>query len=237
MTFAHCLADFYNLDLAPTGRPPNAADIRDGIFELARATNAAAASIGRTITDLTIRLYGGWHEENLGSTPHRVLLSAALRSFPRRVGGRLRIQIAESGIALPHLRLTDTVRQAAPVGRFRTRRVREFCVRGKDCRANDLMRWLDGSCPADGCATSLDLVLQHRHQKAVDTLLTADAVHLAHSGETDLILVASDDDDFLPALLTARATGLEVISMLRRNPERVRYAPLLEDAGVAIYHW
>lgn len=237
MTFAYCLADFYNLGITPSGRSPNAADIRDGIHELATAVNAAAAVSNKIISDLTLRLYGGWHEAGVGPTAHRHLIEGALRSFPRRLGGRLRIQLAESTIALPHLHFTDTVRPTQPLRNLRANSVARRCPRRDKCRVPDFLKWLEGTCPEAGCGTSTETLLLDRQQKTVDTLLTADAVHLAHTGNTDLILLASDDDDFLPALLAASSTGVEVVSMLRRDPAKVRYAPLLESAGVRLFYW
>lgn len=237
MTFAYCLADFHNLRMSPHGRPLNPADVRDGIFELASAVHAAGLEVGYAISDLTIRFYGGWHEEGVGPTQHLRVLTAAIRSFPRRLGGRIRIQVADATVSLPHLRFTETVRPAPPPSRFRPPQIHEFCVRGHDCRANDLIRWLDGSCPEPGCRVPLTRILVRRQQKMVDTLMTADAVHLAHSGEADLLIVASDDDDLLPALLSAGASGTAVVSLFRRQPHKVRYGFLLHEAGVRIYHW
>lgn len=40
-------------------------------------------------------------------------------------------------------------------------------------------------------------------QKMVDTAICADLLHLLHTKEADLVLVVSDDDDFVPAVFTA----------------------------------
>ncbi len=100
-----------------------------------------------------------------------------------------------------------------------------------------LHSWLAGSCPKEGCPTNLQDVLDGRRQKAVDTLICVDAMSLAASNLTDIVLIASDDDDIVPAMLSARQHNKPVFCLYRRNAERLTYRDLLDEVGVEIHQW
>jgi hypothetical protein len=47
-------------------------------------------------------------------------------------------------------------------------------------------------------------------QKLVDSMLTADLIHLAHSGE-QFVAIVSSDDDMWPGIITAVHAGAHVL--------------------------
>lgn len=236
--FAYCLADFFNLELWKRGQPISYADARDGINDLVIAATDALSASRLKVEELTIRLYGGWHDrETKSATPARDLISKVIRQYPRRVGTRLRIQIAEAPIFSPHLVLMDTLRRApySPSGHLGT--TPASCLLGTSCSLPFVAAWLKGRCPENGCPVRTRDVVHARQQKIVDTLITADSLSLVHSQHADALLIASDDDDMIPALLGASTPGISVVHLRRSTLDPGFYDTLLEDANVVIHRW
>ena len=110
--YALCLADFFNLDLWPSGRSPNQADLATGFSSLASAALTAAP----LVRDLTIRLYGGWHGDVRRTRVHiRPLTTRAIQHVPHNIAGlRFRFELAETPVWDRSLQLLGTVRRSTP---------------------------------------------------------------------------------------------------------------------------
>ena len=67
-----------------------------------------------------------------------------------------------------------------------------------------------GKCPRPGCRVTPADVIRKGEQKLVDTMLTADLLHLAFSG-TSRVTVVTSDDDLWPGIRTATLLGTHVI--------------------------
>lgn len=50
-------------------------------------------------------------------------------------------------------------------------------------------------------------------QKMVDTAVACDLLYMLRTGLTDVGIIVSDDDDFVPAIFTAEAWGLDAMSL------------------------
>jgi hypothetical protein len=233
--FAYCLADFFNLQFWPSGRAPVFPDVRDGLDDL--VTAAVAALPGAS--EVTFRLYGGWE----GDVPYtraglRSMTDRAISNMVKRVGRtRLRVELAETPIWDRSLRMQRTVR-VARLGNVRASV--ESCSRCVDpthCSVRGLECWLTGRCPATGCSVRLSEVAWTYQQKMVDALLTVDAAVIACDSLADAVLVASDDEDMLPALLALSRTQLSVVHLVRNGPPPPYYEGILELAGVQIRRW
>lgn len=235
--FAYCLADFFNLGLWPTGREPRFPDIRDGIEDLIRAMLAAAPDA----RDIKVRLYGGWHGEIPETRVHlREITEAVLRRIPMRAGStRLVFEIADSPIWNPSLRLLRTVRDIRINHIAGTLSPHPDCSlgNGTSCSVSALQSWCKGKCPEPGCDVTLGSVLGGARQKMVDTLMTADAVAIGSSELADIVLLASDDDDLLPALFSLMSSSVRVIHMRRRPGPAEYYRGILERDKVHIHAW
>lgn len=236
--FAYCLADFFNLELWKRGQPISYADARDGINDLLVAAIDALSLSHVRVEELTVRLYGGWHDRETKSfTPIRDLLAKVVRQYPRRGSIRLRVQIAEAMISYPFLAFTETLRRApySPSGHLGA--IPSNCLLGNACSLSKVSCWLRGKCPETDCAVKTRDVIYARQQKIVDTLITADSLFLAHSQQADVLLIASDDDDMVPALIGGRMPGTQVFHMRRSRLDPGCYDNFLEEAGVVIYKW
>lgn len=235
----YCLADLFNLRLWPPGRRPNLGDIRDGIGELVDELLGATTDAG----EMTIRLYGGWHGPTLPfSRDLPRMVTRAIRHLPKRVGRRrLRLQLADHPIWNSSIRMLASVRES------RLTRVRAQVQNPRKCRETDtctlaaLRSWFDGRCPDSACSVQLaDIACQSR-QKMVDTLLTADAMTIINEDLADTVILASDDDDMLPALLALAASDIRLIHLRREHggPSRATdyYRRILSHEGATTLRW
>lgn len=237
---AYCLADLFNLRLWPPGRRPNAADIRDGIAEL--VDEALTVTPGAT-RELTIRLYGGWHGATLQSTTDLAsMVRRAIRDMPRRVGRqRLRLQIADHPIWDSSIRILGSVRESR-LTRIRAKLSKsDSCISEKQCTFPALQSWSRGRCPTYGCTVQLSNVASNLREKMVDTLLTADAVTIISDELADIVVLASDDADMLPALLALAVSNIALIHLRRQDNgptlPRDYYGQILRREGATIRTW
>jgi hypothetical protein len=58
---------------------------------------------------------------------------------------------------------------------------------------------------------------QDMGQKMVDSAIVCDLLHLLRIGHADCCIIVSDDDDYIPAILTAKAWAMSAILLRRRG--------------------
>lgn len=232
---AYCLADLFNLDLWPTGRPPNSADIRHGLEQL---TERIVATVPAAHT-VTTRLYGGWHGDVPSSMRDlRPMVNRAATDMPRRLGRQVfRLELAESPVwdrSVPIRRSVRLVRNR----RFKTHVDHApHCVLGPDrCSLPSFESWCAGRCPKTGCPVRLREVASRYSQKMIDTLLTADAMAIRYERLADTVVLASDDDDLIPAMLALAASDVALVHLTRRKTPSF-YRGVLEREGASIHEW
>jgi hypothetical protein len=183
---------------------------------LARVSQAAEPSQA-----MNFRLYGGWDRNNkmtkLGQD-----LSVQMRSkFPRslKIGQKpviLNMQLALALEALPGKALPNTLREE-PMRKIRCETPSKTTCRNPSCPIDPMASFLNaGRCPVDGCAAEPKMLLSRNEQKLVDTMMVADMIYLASSGEPVIGLVTSDDDMW-PGILCALNLGANVLHLQTRN--------------------
>ncbi len=236
----YCLADLFNLGLWPSGRRPSYADVRDGIGDFQGQVLHAFPSA----TEVTIRLYGGWRRRTPDTAVDiRQMITRAIIQLPKRQGTRrLQLQLAERPVSNPAPLMLGTLRTSSLSHLPADLTPSDDCVRPDDCALSAFRSWASGRCPRRTCIVRLRDVAEQRRQKMVDTLMTADAMTIAHRDMAHAVAIASDDDDMVPALLALVATGLHVACLRRSRPTAEHrfssyYPDILEDEGVAIHHW
>lgn len=72
-------------------------------------------------------------------------------------------------------------------------------------------------------------------QKMIDTSIVCDLLHLVRFGYADTAVVVADDDDFIPALLTAKAWSAHAI--LLRKPGRSLANVTDADCTNEVHYW
>ena len=76
---------------------------------------------------------------------------------------------------------------------------------------------------------------QDKGQKMIDTSIVCDSLHLLHFGLADSTVIVADDDDFIPAMLTAKAWKSSVI--LLRKPGSVVTHVTDADCNNNLFFW
>lgn len=181
---------------------------------------------------LRFRLYGGWFNGVSLSRSAQALVPQVGSDFPRTitVGGTsgtwpivARVEFAYGLEADPRRVFTHTFRtRAAPANLECARPPFPGCSDAPGCPIAGVSALVDtGVCPKAGCPVTRDQVLFRQEQKLVDTLITADLVHLARTSSETLALVSSDDDMW-PGLRQALLFGSRIIHV---HPVAARTTP------------
>lgn len=76
---------------------------------------------------------------------------------------------------------------------------------------------------------------QEKGQKMIDTSIVCDSLHLHRFGLADVTVIVGDDDDFIPAMLTAQAWKAKMI--LLRKPNSVVSHTTDVDCTNSLYFW
>ncbi|MXW55791.1 MAG: NYN domain-containing protein [Gemmatimonadales bacterium] len=234
---AYCLADVFNLDLWPRHKPPVQPEVEEGLHDLIGQVISAVPSA----TEVTIRLYGGWHRETLTApVDMRHMMSRAIENNPKRYRAqRIRVQLADHPIWDSATRLTRSLVES-PMTRVSVRlSPAEHCAFPHSCTLDALSSWCSGKCPEQECPVRLRQVAQRRRQKMVDTLLTADAMAIIQDGRAHAVIIASDDADMIPALLALSASDVSLTHLRRRvagGPVTL-YDHVFEKTGSHIRSW
>ena len=169
---------------------------------------------------VTIRLYGGWYEGDRPTSLAQELRSNVAQHFPaivrlgqtfeRRV--RTDVDLARSLLIRPNYNLFNTFRYRRGAPRLRSAPPPyESCTAPEECALSDIGKLLRARrCPAETCRVRLQDVFTQPQQKLVDTMLTADAIFVAHSLMPAKLVVVTNDDDLWPAICTAGNLGAEI---------------------------
>jgi hypothetical protein len=210
-----------------------------GLHNLAHQIDVVAQAGNPGLSDLHIRLYGGWYT-HAGLTNKGTLLSQAIgATFPIPLmasGGTrryLRCEIASALLCSPADIFYATLRQRAGMRSRLTAKTPIWCANPGGCTIQASVRWSRGSCSVAGCSVVPTEAFEYYEQKLVDTLLCCDLVYLSLA-QNDPIYVISDDDDMTPAILMASKYA-NFVSHLRRPPVVPRvYDPILVSNKVRI---
>ena len=180
---------------------------------------------------VSIRLYGGWYERDSLTKLAQELLSKIALHFPtvvpvgqahqRRI--RTVVNLARSLLIPPNNHLFNTFRNgAAP--RLRTvQPPYDNCAAPHNCALSDVGKLLKARrCPTDTCRVRMQDAFTHPQQKLVDTMLTADAIFVAHSLARTKLIIVTNDDDLWPAICTAGSIGAKIYHI---HPYRRRKTP------------
>jgi hypothetical protein len=200
---------------------------REGLLNFcSRVINAIANRKMHFAQRCRMRLYGGWYETKSLTERAKALITEIQQNFPGVVPWSTN---KSSGQSLAKVEMAYSLEVQPGRHLFYTLRVRDFsepiqCNESRVRRCgepncpvrivSDFFR--QKKCPSDGCHTLPGDVLRKQEQKLVDTMITADLIHLAKSGEHDLALVSSDDD-LWPGVQTALLYGARVIQVHTRE--------------------
>ncbi len=168
----------------------------------------------------SIRIYGGWYEEQ-NMTNLAQSLSVSIQSdfpviirIPTKQNGSLALttnaELARAMVEEPSHHLFNTYRKKGRPANIRFLKPEEVSCTNTECSlliAKKLLR--TGKCPSKNCSVSRTDLVYRNEQKIVDTMLACDLLYYAQLGCNHIMLV-SGDDDFLPPLRTALLRGAKV---------------------------
>ena len=191
----------------------------------------------------SVRLYGGWYEQNRLTTLAQNLQSEIVQRFPtvfqlegktnlRRI--RTIVELARSLLICPGKDLFNTLRHRRGAPRFHSAPLPyDNCAKPENCALSKLKRILRASkCPAETCVAKFQDAFTLPQQKLVDTMITSDAIFVAHSLTATKLVVVTNDDDLWPGICTAGRIGAAIYHIHpqrgRRTPDR--YLPLAPPA-------
>jgi hypothetical protein len=207
-----------------------------------------AVGIQGDLTDISIRLYGGWLEEGIltnRASALQTLLGSPATSAPHpNVRGALRINVTlvTSLHAVPGLQWRNTHRSRLGLPRLRLAHSPrpQDCPGGMACPIDLLQRMSrrpDRVCHVTGCAVRNDEAFLIREQKMVDSLLICDCLALAETNA--LVAVMSNDLDALPGLAMAasRPAGCSLVLVRSSLEAEQLYEQELAYLGVTMRAW
>jgi hypothetical protein len=206
------LVDYDNIPELEKNRGP--------VHAVTRIVDALGAQL-QGETELRFRLYSGWFQGNTLSRRAQQILPVLRANFPRVMPivavGIPSSVIARAELALalvlsPGKDLTHTYRERSLPKNVRCSAPPYMgCRIPGSCPIGSLYGLVrDSRCPEPGCTVDLATILTKPEQKLVDTMLTVDIVHLAHT-TTETIVVASSDDDMWPGIMAALLYGAKVV--------------------------
>jgi hypothetical protein len=156
-----------------------------------------------TSARIHFRLYGGWYAESGPTRLAQTLATELEREFPRSIilsSGSLNpftihMELAYALIAEPAKHLLRTYRREGHVEGIQCREPAAGGCTRSPCPLNVVESFFrTGACPERSCLVEPRMLLFRGQQKLIDTMLTADFIHLAQTDPRILCIVSSDDD-------------------------------------------
>lgn len=170
---------------------------------------------------ITVRLYGGWYEENRATQKAQTLNADISANYPNTAilsdsstSVIINCEIAYSILADPTNHLFSTFRIKGIPSGLKASHPSSCGCSSTNCPIEIIHLFLkNGKCP--NCNTVKPSHIFYRgEQKLVDTMLTSDLIFSAQSPVN--LVVVSSDDDFWPGIKTTLSSGKKVIHIHTR---------------------
>lgn len=174
---------------------------------------------------ISLKIYGGWYGRGALTPRGQALSAEATANFPRVVSlpdGR-RVPIGSElayGLEIePTRHLWRTYRPREPALDVMCHTPMEAGCTNTSCPLVPMEAFItSGVCSAAGCSIGVPDFLYRTQQKLVDTMLTADLIHLALADSRNICLVSSDHD-LWPGVRTALILGRPLVHVHTRHGE------------------
>ena len=171
------------------------------------------------------RLYGGWFDRSKLTRLAQDLAVDIQREYPklttvvwkvRMLSLTVSVELAYTLAAEPARRLLHTYRlRGVPEGLHCRHPSSAGCLKAT-CPLVPVYEFIErGCCPEIGCRIGPADLIYRGEQKLVDTMLAADVIYYAWTGEPEVCVVTSDDD-LWPGMRTAMALGARILHVHTR---------------------
>ncbi len=191
-------------------------------------------------TYIAVRLYGGWYRSSQLSRRAQDLSIQISRHYPGTLSldtANMRrvfvfVELARSLLVDPSQDILNTYRVRGVPSNLRPKAFPfQACTQTQNALcplagAHTLLQ--TGTCPNSSCGVKIADVITRHEQKLVDTMLTADLIHVASSSASDIVVV-SNDDDLWPGIRTAISLGAFVHHI---HPQKGRSTPTYYSSTV-----
>jgi hypothetical protein len=197
--------------------------VRHGVMHV---VNRIVSKIDSTEVDsnrhITIRLYGGWYQQNRFTNQAQILSADILANFPNTAllsdnltSVIVNCEMAYSILADPTNHLFSTYRpRGIPMG-LKAKHPSNCGCSTPNCPIVATHNFLRNNiCNVCNTVRPEDIFFRGE-QKLVDTMLTSDLIF--SSNQSANLGVVSSDDDFWPGIKTTLANGKTVIQLHTRN--------------------
>ena len=140
-----------------------------------------------------------------------------LRDDRAELAIRTSAEPAYSLISDPTKHLWYTFRPKGPPANLRCKSPKTIGCAEANCPMDTVLSVFRRSgCTRTGCVLPSGSLIHQPQQKLVDTMMTADLVHLGYRGDK-CVAVVSSDDDLWPAIQTVSSTGAAVYHVHTRD--------------------
>lgn len=185
----------------------------------------------KDISEIIIRLYGGWYQGN-GYSKKASELQATLQGislFPiiinnvRIIGS---LEMAEQMYGVNHI-WTNTFQEKAGIQKVKIdwTRTGDSCTHSAPtCPVKILSNFIKNSshqCSNIGCSTIHSNVFFRREQKIVDTMMTCDVLSFSEESDVNTIYIISDDIDLFPSIALSKAKNSETKIIMAIKNQRL----------------
>ena len=218
MNIVHILVDYDNLRLS------DVSEIKSVIDQVICCLYAGENIQENDKTEIDVRLYGGWDELNnddFSNSASRLAqdLTVFLEgNYPQRnlmPNNRIQISLIHSLAIMPTKFLPFTYRTRQALNRIHVCKPDNECCE-KSKQHLDFFRSVKKhqTCPYCGRESSINFWISE--QKLVDTMLAMDLSFYANHDPTALLVIISDDDDFIPVIFQQICSGKKIFHVQKK---------------------
>jgi hypothetical protein len=178
------------------------------------------------ITEIKLRLYGGWFSkiakttfaENLNAEIYRDFPSIVMNTTTKRIY-KVEVELAYGLLSFPSIHFFDTYRIRGFQTDIKSKPPsQEGCI-DLNCPVRLVYEFItNGSCKNQCCNITPEDILYKGVQKLVDNMICCDIIYLAASNPAPIVLVSSDED-FWPVIFSVIKNSKKIIH-IHSKPNR-----------------
>jgi len=200
------LIDYDNIDIS---------DQTKGLIYIIETILSKLSPIEVDDKNVTVRLYGGWYQNNSITVKAQNLNADIRRDFPITAllsdsssQVIVKAELATSLTIQPTIHLANTFRRnGIPSGLRANHPIVNGCRRA-GCPVLHVYDFVQNGVCSQCHSTKVEDIFFRQEQKLVDTMLTSDMISIAQLEKKYCIV--SSDDDFWPGILTSVTMGSKV---------------------------
>ena len=211
---------------------PTKVDTLDVIRNLIEQIAIVIRELKIIVDEIWVRIYGGWHSRDEGTTDLYKWISLALSQLPLRKDGKtLRTQIVQGLYGFPGIKFQETLNKKKGLGNIR--KTNAYPCGNTPCSFWKSVKQNGKSCPDANCQRKALDLFYVPNQKTVDTAICVDAINIIQDNPDSWLAIFSSDYDVLPAIIGCSRYSKNIIRLRRSDKQPNQYsASLLQAVGI-----